>query len=338
MTPANPGPDLGRKRARMRRAARAAIAAALCLAACQLVETKCDRECQDDWLDGSAVNDECLDTSLVKCRVSDRIPAPTEAQKESLQVIIAVHGYTASSFEWSEFAAWAGAVPESARVAVSRVVLGGHGRDLDDFQGSTWHDWGAPILAEYDTLAARGFKHISIACASAGCALMLEYLGSGAFAKRPAPDWVFMIDPLVVPTAKILSLADAVGPILGNSPNEGTPEENKHWYVNRPQETLRQLYALSNAAKNRLEDGFRLPQGTGAMVRKSKHDNSADPVGALLIYKGMRNAEGGHVDVKLVDSRLHVFTRLAARKQKLAAADTALQVGTFREMLDRVLE
>jgi hypothetical protein len=52
----------------------------------------------------------------------------------------------------------------------------------------------------------------------------------------------------------------------------------------------------------------------------------------------MRKADNSHVDVKLVDSRLHDFTRLALRTQKLTAADTALQIATFREMADRVLK
>jgi carboxylesterase len=160
----------------------------------------------------------------------------------------------------------------------------------------------------------------------------MQYLSAGDFKKRPAPKWIFMIDPIVVPTAKILSLIDVLGPILGNSPNKGDSIENHYWYVNRPEETLKQLYSLTNVVKNRLEDGFRLPAGTQAMVRKSKHDNSADPVGALMIYKGMRKSDGGHVDVKLVDSRLHVFTRLAARSSTPSPADSALQLTTFREM------
>jgi carboxylesterase len=312
----------------------AAMAAALLVlgSGCQLVETKCDAECLADWVDGGNHVDPCLDTAN-RCQVSARIPEPTEAEKESLGVIIAVHGYTASSAEWSEFADFASDTgTEFPKVRVSRVVLGGHGRDLDAFQSSTWQAWGAPILEEYDSLAARGFKHISFACASTGCALLMEYLGRNAFASRPAPDWVFMIDPIVVPTSKILSLVDVLGPILGNSPNEGTPDENERWYVNRPQETLAELYELVNRVKNRLEDGIRLPRGTRALVRKSKHDRSADPIGALLIYKGMREADGGHLDVKLVDSRLHVFTRLKWRSSEPSDADRALQLSAFREM------
>jgi carboxylesterase len=314
------------------------VALGLCLGACQLVSVECDKECQEGWLDGGGFRDECLDTLTVKCRVSDRIPAPTEAQKESLQVVIAVHGYTASSFEWKEFADFIDTVPEYANVAVSRIVLGGHGQDLDAFQTSTWRIWGAPILAEYDSLAAKGYKHISFACASTGCALLMQYLNDGAFSKRQAPKWIFMIDPIVVPTQKILSLVDIVGPILGNSPNPGTDQENRHWYVNRPQETLQELYDLINRVKNELEDGFKLPRATQAKVYKSKHDNNADPVGALLIFKGLRNWDGSHLEVEMEDSRLHVFTRLEARSSPPTPERRALQVRTFREMAERALK
>ncbi|MBW8889130.1 MAG: esterase [Fibrobacteres bacterium] len=311
----------------------AALTAALWLPGCQLVETKCDKECVDGWLDGGGFVDSCLLDTARQCRVSSSLLPPTDGEKDSLGIIIAVHGFTATSFEWREFADF---IKDTAQgypqVRVSRVVLGGHGQSLDVFRSSTWKDWGKPILEEYDSLTNRGYKRISFACSSTGCPLLMQYISAGDFKKRPAPKWIFMIDPIVVPSAKILSLVDALGPILGNSPDQGDSIENHYWYVNRPEETLKQLYALINIVKNRLEDGFRLPEGTQALVRKSKHDKSADPVGALMIYKGMRKSDGGHVDVQLVDSRLHVFTRLAARSSTPSAADSALQLSTFREM------
>src|SRR4051794_10643441 len=84
----------------------AALAIALSLASCQLVKTECDGECQGNWLDGKDIDDDCLDTSKVKCLISDSLTAPTAAEKESTQVIIAVHGYSASSFEWGELPAY----------------------------------------------------------------------------------------------------------------------------------------------------------------------------------------------------------------------------------------
>lgn len=314
-------------------------AGALVLAsACQITPVECDQECQDNWLDGGNVPDECLDTLKAKCLVSQSHPTPTAGEKESLQVIIAVHGYSASSFEWKEFGDYMDTAAGFENVRVSRVVLGGHGLALDAFQSSSWEEWGAPILAEYDSLSKQGYKHIHFACASTGCALLMERLAEKAFAKRQAPGWIFEIDPIVVPTTKLLSLANLVGPIVGNVPDEGSDQENRHWYVNRPQETLKELYELINQVKNRLETGFRLPKGTRAKVYKVTRDKNADPVGALIIYKGMRHSDGSHVEVEMVDSKLHVFTRLAARKGRPTALDSAHQKRVFLEMGRRVLE
>lgn len=320
------------------------FALALAVISCQVEPVECDQDCIDHWLDGYLVNDDCLDTTVAKCLVSEH-PIPTAGEKESLQVIIAVHGFTASSFEWKEFDDFIDTAAEYGSVRVSRVILGGHGRDLEVFQSSTWKGWGSPILEEFDSLTSLGYKHISFACASTGCSLLMQYLSDGNFRSRPAPKWIFMIDPIVVPTVKLLSLVNIVGPILGNSPNNGTEQENLHWYVNRPQETLRELYALINVVKNRLEDGFRLPKATQAKVFKVTRDKEADPIGALLIFKGMRKADGSHVEVQMIDSKFHVFTRLAGRTGQPAASSSATavkaraqQMSAFREMALKVLE
>src|SRR5690606_7175158 len=207
-------------------------------------------------------------------------------------VLIAVHGFTASTFEWKEFSAFADTASGGGKLLLSRVLLGGHGERIDAFQASTWQDWGRPILAEYDSLRKAGYGKVGFTCSSTGCALLMQYFSGGAFADRAPPDRVFMIDPIVVPTSKLLSLINVAGPIMGNSPNPGSETENSHWFVNRPQEALKELYELINLVKNRLEDGFRLPEGTRAKVFKSRKDRNADPVGALLIYKGMRESDG----------------------------------------------
>jgi carboxylesterase len=308
-------------------------AALLAFAACQIDSVECDQECINFWLDGSTINDTCGLPGNKTCLVSRRFENP-ETTTLAKPVIIAVHGYTASTFEWEEFREYAEDSLKS--VNVSRVLLGGHGRDIDVFKASSWEEWGRPILAEYDSLVSKGYENISFACASTGCALLMAYIKGGHF-RDTAPKWIFMIDPIVVPTAKLLSLANIVGPILGNSPNPGSDSENVHWYVNRPQETLRELYSLINRVKNELEAGFKLPIGTQATVYKSKHDGQADPVGVLFIYKGMRKSDGSHVEIQMEDSRLHVMTRLRYRDPPASAADTLRQSEIFLEMKVRAL-
>ncbi len=310
------------------------ISSVLILAsACQINQVTCDQKCIDTWMDGAFVNDTCGLPGNKTCLVSRRTDAPDSATLAK-PVIIAIHGYTASTFEWEEFRAHTEDTVKT--VNVSKVLLGGHGRDIDEFQSSTWAEWGKPILEEYDSLKAKGYKNISFACSSTGCALLMAYINGGDF-RDPAPKWVFMIDPIVVPSAKLLALANLVGPILGNSPNPGSDSENAHWYVNRPQETLKELYSLINRVKNELEDGITLPKGTKARVYKSKKDGSADPVGALLIYKGMRKADGSHIEVEMENSHLHVMTRLQFRDPPASDADYELQHRIFKEMIDRAV-
>jgi carboxylesterase len=308
---------------------------AVLASACQINQVECDQECIDFWMDGPVVNDACSQPGNDDCLVSKRIKDPDSLTK-SQPVLIAVHGYTASTYEWLEFREFAeDSLRVDSAVNVSMVLLGAHGLDIDVFQSSSWQEWGKPILEEYDSLRAKGYRNISFACASTGCALLMEYINRGDFKATP-PKWIFMVDPIVIPSAKLLALANIVGPILGNSPNPGSDSENTHWYTNRPQETLKELYELINRVKNELEDGFEMPKGTRAKLYKSKQDNSADPVGALLIYKGMRKSDGSHIEVEMENSHLHVMTRLRARDPAASHADTLLQTRIFTEMLGRV--
>ena len=305
------------------------------LGACQINDVECDQACVDGWMDSGNFRDICADDSTTQCLVSKRILAPADTDL-SKPVIIAIHGFTASTYEWQEFKKFADPESGSTQSLISLILLGGHGRKVDTFQSSTWKDWGRPIFKEYDALVALGYKNISFAGSSTGGTLLLQYLADGAFAARPAPHYFFLIDPIVVPSAKLLALANLVGPMLGNSANPGDSIENQHWYVNRPEEDLRQLYDLINRVKNHLEDGFELPNGSQAKVFKSKKDGSADPVGALLIYKGLRDSGGGHIHVEMVDSRLHVFTRLQGRDPRPSQVDSALQGRVFQELVERV--
>jgi carboxylesterase len=220
------------------------------------------------------------------------------------------------------------------------VTLGGHGRDIEDFRKSTWRQWGEPIQAEYDALVKLGYRRISLAGASTGCPLILEHVDAGRFESQPPVD-IFLIDPIVSPSAKMLSLIGVFGPILGNSPSDGNELEKAHWYTNRPAETLDELYTLVNRIKNKLEDGIALPKGTRAKVWKAEKDALADPIGALLLYKGLETSGGNRIDVEMVKTGRHVFTRLAGRAVPPATLPEEaydLQEKAFREMLERASE
>jgi carboxylesterase len=70
-------------------------------------------------------------------------------------------------------------------------------------------------------------------------------------------------------------------------------------------------------------------------VYKSEKDETADPVSAVLIYKGLKTAEDNRIDVEMIDSELHVFTRLDLRTS-VSQKDRDNQRRVFDEILGRV--
>lgn len=146
-----------------------------------------------------------------------------------------------------------------------------------------------------------------------------------------------MIDPIVVPASKLLNIVGVVGPIIGNSPQTFTNDiARRHWYNNRPASTLKELNEIIELVRGRLEEGISLPEGTNAKCYKSKKDDAVDPVTALLIYKGLKKADGSTIEVEMEESGYHVFTQLAAR-DNASGADSVLQKRVFKEMIDRVV-
>ncbi|TLU99553.1 hypothetical protein [Dyadobacter luticola] len=125
------------------------------------------------------------------------------------------------------------------------------------------------------------------------------------------------------------------GPIIGYTEVDNTAEEDKHWYHYRPYETLKELRELTSLVKHDLQKGFQLPAGTQLKVYQSKKDTTADPVSAVVIYKGLKTADGNVVDVEMVDSELHVFTRLDLR-ENVTQKDRDNQCTVFDDMLDKL--
>ncbi|NID09029.1 alpha/beta hydrolase [Fibrivirga algicola] len=285
-----------------------------------------------DMLDGGTI----FDPSIYKPElylVSRAIPVPTAAQAQR-PVIIACHGYSATTFEWDELRTWAGGRTD---FYLSQVLLGGHGRSYEDFKTSTWRDWQAAIRAEYDALQKAGYKHISLLGSSTSGPLLLELVASGYFAGRLAPRNILLVDPIVIPSDKTLSLIGVVGPMLGYIDSKQPTTEDKVYYHFRPQETLQQLQDLLTIVRKDLEKGITLPTNCTLKVYKSKKDPTADPVSAVLIYQGIKTAAGSLTNVELIDSELHVYTRLALRAS-VYAKDRENQTTTFTDIVARVLK
>ena len=286
----------------------------------------------DAMLDGGKLFDPSL-YHPEKYLTSIAHPNPT-AEEKARPVIIACHGYSATTFEWDEFRAWL--KPDSSKVFLSQVLLGGHGRSYEEFKQSTWRDWQDSIKSEYERLVKEGYTNISFTGSSTSGPLLIEMVASGYFNGKVIPKKILLVDPIVIASNKTLSLVGILGPMLGYIDTKDSPAEDKYWYHYRPQETLQELQTLLNRVRKDLEKGVTLPSGCAMKVYKSKKDDVADPVSAVLIYKGMRTASGGLIDIDMVDSRLHVFTRLDLRTDA-TDKDRENQQNAFQDMENLVL-
>ncbi len=276
-------------------------------------------------LDGNIINDSSLvypDHFLLSASKS----SPSNADKTK-PVIIAVHGFSATTFEWIEFRDFA-RLNNSFQTSV--VLLGGHGRDYDDFKSASWENWQAPIIEEYNKLRQLGYNNISFIGSSTGCPLILEAIYSGRINNDVLKN-IFFIDPIVVPSNKLLSLVSIVGPILSYSESSMAQGENGFWYKYRPYQALDQLNELTQSVRKKLEKGITLPNNVKMKVFKTEKDDAADPISAVLLQKGIKLANGNSIGLQMIPSNLHVFTRLKGRSY-ITNTDVQIQSSVFNEI------
>lgn len=279
----------------------------------------------ETMLDG----DQIFDMSLINPEdflISARYPNPSEVLKNT-PVVIAAHGFSASTFEWQEFSEFA---ETKGTFLVSQVLLGGHGRSHEEFKNATWKDWQSSIIDEYNKLSQLGYKNIYLIGSSTGCPLIINMVKTNALT-RAKPKGIYLIDPIVISSNKTLTLVNALGPVLGYTTTNLDSGEEGHWYVYRPYQALIQLMELIDLVRKDLQHGITLPEGTKMKTYKSIVDDAADPVSAVLIYQGMKRSDGSKTAVEMVDSKLHVFTRLRGR-ESVTQADRDLQQHVFGEI------
>ena len=237
-------------------------------------------------LDGTTINDSSI-LYPEKFLISKAYPSYSFIDK-SKPVLIAVHGFSATTFEWLEYRDF---LKTQSNVLISLVLLGGHGRDYSDFKAASWQDWQQPIIDEYVKLRNLGYTNISFIGSSTGCPLVLN----AVYESKINPDVlknIFLIDPIIVPSNKILSIVNTVGPALSYSTSEMEAGENGFWYKYRPYQALSQLNDLTQLVRKNLEDGIVLPSNVKMFVYKSKDDGSADPVSAPILYSGVKQSDG----------------------------------------------
>ena len=284
----------------------------------------------DQDLDGNVL----FDLSLYqpeKYLVSAYKPNPSDKEKQ-IPVLIAAHGYSASTFEWDELRKYADSVKSG--ILISQVLLGGHGRTYQDFKNSTWRDWQESILLEYKKLVQAGYTNISFIGSSTGCPLILNLLYENSLSQIP-PNQILLIDPIIIPSNKILSLAGIVGPIIGYTSVDFDSElERKHWYHYRPQETLQELLDIITVVRKELESGIALPPLTDLSIYKSKYDEVADRVSGILIYNGIESNSMNSKEIYMVNSHIHVMTRLQGRNN-IIDNDISIQKMIFNQIIEK---
>jgi carboxylesterase len=306
------------------------ISLLLCFLVCLLLSS-CDKKpvFEDHMLDNEITFDPAINDPE-EFLVSAKYQEPSSEDLEK-HIIIAAHGFTASTFEWSEFREWS----TDPNYRISQVLLGGHGTTYENFKASTWEDWSESIKLEYEKLEDLGYTKISLVGSSTGATLLLELVESEYFENHINPKNIFLIAPIVVASSKLQSIAGILGPMLVFVESDQSAEKDKYYYRFKPQETINQLNELMKKVRKGLEGGFSLPENTYLKVFHSKHDPTANSLSSVLIYKGLTNATGDNIDVQIMDSDIHVFTRLKLR-DTVSALDMENLEDAFMQMAQKL--
>jgi carboxylesterase len=239
---------------------------------------------EDDWLDSPLTRDINIDNP--NRLVSMSIPNPTPAQK--LQpVMVLVHGFSASTFEFESFKKAMSASEPS--VLFSNVILGGHGQDHEAFRRATYADWLAPIVAEVQALVALGYERIYMVGLSTGATGILHVLLDGLLPTESLRG-LFFVDIFITPKDTNLHIVPYIQYVVKNTRSGASrPIETRHWYVNRPTSALVQLLALTKTVQTQLtQDAQR--NTPPILLFTSDNDPTSDTIGSDVVADAIPNA------------------------------------------------
>ncbi len=259
--------------------------------------------------------------------VSIRHAHPSTATKQR-PVFLTAHGFGASPFEWKEFKDY---VESHSNALVSNVFLGGHNA-ASDFRTSTYKDWAMPIQEEYQRLVNLGFESIILCGSSTGATLML-YLFNNDFFRPSLPiKHVIFIDPLVSVKQKLLYLMPVLKYFVSDIRLALTEAEFPHWIPIRPVSSLLQLLDLVNSISHALNRGISCPSHIPFSIFQSKYDPIINRQSIVDIYNGLKKLSPVTIDIDVVQSNKHVFTRLEGR-ENITPQDVDLQRRVFNVLI-----
>lgn len=250
-------------------------------------------------------------------------------------VIIAVHGFAASSFEWIEFKEWC---TQHTAIQVSLIGLGGHDTPAN-LATSRWEDWVTPVIAEYNHLVELGYEHISLCGCSAGATVLLHALNNHTFRPDLPLKHLFLIDTLVETQSKLLYALPYLYPFFSSQHHWPEKLSQHYSFTIRPKPALLELLKLIKATQVLLKQGLQFDIQGSTHIFQSARDPVVNPQSGRWIYNSLTqhsSSPGVSHRFHTLDSNLHIPTRLRKRR-RVTPADTTTQQAIFNTIATTVL-
>jgi esterase/lipase len=230
------------------------------------------------------------------------IGQPAEEDKNR-PVILTIHGYRATPFENKDTIDYLAGKPDN--FLFSRVMMGGHGVSLEEFEKAGWRDWQAPLEKELDQLDKLGYKHLNVIANSAGGTLLLDILSRKNYINL---ERVVLIAPLIEfadKDIKYIELAQLLG-IRAIPASKWPSEYVGNEYNQDPVAALLQLKKLTKVVKKELKKGITIPVNLRLLIVQSTGDKVVDPVSSKIIRRGIK----GKSEIFKIKSENHVMVNI----------------------------
>ena len=245
-------------------------------------------------------------------------------------IVLAVHGYSATPFEWIEF--YEKLQTSTPQIPCSLVTLGGHGDSYDAFEASTWQDWAQPIIDEYNALIGQGYTNIHIIGSSTGGTLLLYLLHNNLISEKIRS--ITLIDTIIYSKIKSLYLVPYVRPFIKQTRIQPEHNDSKHhWYYTRPTRSLMELLDLLKTIQT--YPILKIPN-IPLLAFQAQHDPVVDSKSLEYLKSVIPNTP--LTEFIYVASKLHVFTRLRGKDPaNITPNDINTQAKTFQKIYQLIL-